>query len=103
MQMASVQMSRHHDLEPVSPHFLCECNADGVALIRRDLAGFEALIPVPRNIVVVLAVFLFRQDHLPEGNILLTVDCGDILPAFGFDRVQCVLPLLPWNAPQDCR
>ena len=59
-----------------------------MALFRRDLSGFEALVAVPCNITVLLAVALFRQDHLLQGNVFLAVDSGNELAA------RCLIRIL---------
>ena len=52
-----------------------------MALFRRDLSRLEALVAVPRNITVLLAVALFGENHLLQGNVFLAVDSGNELAA----------------------
>ena len=52
-----------------------------MALFRRDLSRLEALVAVPRNITVLLAVALFGENHLLQGNAFLAVDGSNKLAA----------------------
>ena len=79
VQMFLVQMGGDDDLEAVAPHLLCQLHADLVGKLRCDLLRLEALIPVPSDIAVRLAVTLLGEDHLPQRRFLQTVDGGDIL------------------------
>ena len=47
--------------------------------IRRHLAYLEALIPVPRNILVILSVLPLGEDHLLQGDLFSAVDGVHIL------------------------
>ena len=64
VQVAFVQVGGDNDLEPVTPHILCQLHADLMAPLRGDLPRFEALIAVPRDVLVLFAVPLLGQDHL---------------------------------------
>ena len=64
VDMILVKVCRDHDLKPISPHFVCQLHTDLVGNVRRGLTDLEALIPVPRNILIVLSVLLFGQNHL---------------------------------------
>ena len=79
VQMFLVQMGGDDDLEAVAPHLLCQLHADFVGKLRRDLLRLEALITVPSDIAVRLAVALLGEDHLPQCRFLQAVDGGDIL------------------------
>ena len=59
VQMFSVQMSCDNDLKPIPPHLPCQLHTQSVTLFRRDLSRLEALVAVPCNITVLLAVTLF--------------------------------------------
>ena len=58
-----------------------------MALFRRDFSRLEALVAVPRNIAVLLAVALFGKNHLLQGNVFLAVNGGDELAARCFIRI----------------
>ena len=79
VQMFLVQMGGDDDLKTVAPHLLCQLHADLVGKLRRDLLRLEALIPVPSDIAIRLAVALLGEDHLPQRRFLQAVDGGDIL------------------------
>ena len=70
VQVAFVQVGGDNDLEPVAPHLLCQFHADLMAPLRGDLPRLETLIAVPGDVVVLLAVPLFGQDHLTQGRLL---------------------------------
>ena len=80
VQMFLVQMGGDDDLEAVAPHLLRQLHPDLVGKLRRDLLRLEALIPVPSDIAVHLAITLLGEDHLPQRRFLQAVDGGDILP-----------------------
>ena len=84
VQMLLVQMGGDNDLKLVAPHFLSGLNADGVALLRGDLSGLEALIAVPCDIAIVFAKLLLSQDHLLQSDFLDAVDSGDIFTHISF-------------------
>ena len=77
--MFLVQMGGDDDLKTVAPHLLCQLHADLVGKLRRDLLRLEALIPVPSDIAIRLAVALLGEDPLPQRRFLQAVDGGDIL------------------------
>ena len=81
VQMLLVQMGGDNDLKPISPHLPCQLHPQSVTLFRRDFSGLEALVAVPRNITVLLAVTLFGENHLLQGNVFLAVDGGNELAA----------------------
>lgn len=58
--MVFIKVGSDDDLILISPHFLCQLQADLVRLFGCDFAGLEALITVPCDISVFLAVLLFR-------------------------------------------
>ena len=64
MDVVFIQMRGDHNLEPIAPHFLCQLNTDLMSQLRFHFAYLEALIAVPCDIVIVLTVLLFGQDHL---------------------------------------
>ncbi len=70
MQMAFVQVGGDDDLKPVAPHFMGQLHADLMAPLWGDFSRFEALIAVPCDIVILLAVPLLGQDHLTERRLL---------------------------------
>ena len=84
MQMVFVQVGGDNDLEPVAPHLLCQLHADLMAPLWGDLPRLEALIAVPGDIVILLAVPLLGQDHLLQSRLLQAVDSGDIRAVCGF-------------------
>ena len=85
--MLPVQMGGDDDLEAIAPHFLCGLDANSVALLRRHLSRFEALVSVPCDIAVVLAELLLGQDHLLQSDLLDAVDGGDIFAMVSLVRV----------------
>ena len=87
MQVAFVQVCGDDNLKPVAPHLLCQLHADLVAPLRGNFSRFEALIAVPGDIVVLLAVPSFGQNHLLECRLPQTVDGGDKGAVRSFLRV----------------
>ena len=87
MQVAFVQVAGDDNLEFISPHLLCQLHADLLAPFRGNFSRFEALIAVPGDIVVLLAVPLFGQDHLTQGCLFQAVDSGDKRAVCGFLRI----------------
>ena len=84
VQVAFVQMGGDDDLELPAPHLFRQFHADLMAPLRGDFAGFEALVAVPRDVLVLLAVPLFGQDHLPKRRLLQAVDGGNKRAVCGF-------------------
>ena len=80
-------MGGDDNLKPVTPHLTGQLHADLMAPLWGDLPRFEALIAVPRDVLVLFAVPLFGQDHLPQGRLLQAVDRGDKRAVLGFLRV----------------
>ena len=80
-------MSGDDDLKPVAPHLLCQLYADLMAPLRGDFSWLEALIAMPCDIFILLAVPLLGQDHLTERRLLQAVDGGDKGAVLGFLRV----------------
>lgn len=64
MDVVFIQMRSDYNLEPIAPHLLCQLDTDLMCQLRFHFAYLEALITVPRDIVIVLAVLLLGQDHL---------------------------------------
>ena len=87
VQVAFVQVGGDDDLELVAPHLLCQLHADFMAPLRGDFSRLEALIAMPGDVVVLFAVPLFGQDHLPQSRLLQAVDGGDKGAVLGFLRV----------------
>lgn len=58
-----------------------------MAPLRGHLTMLEALIAMPRNVLVLFAIPLFGQDHLPQSRLLQAVDGGDKGAVLGFLRV----------------
>ena len=77
--MLLVEVGGDDDLKAVAPHFLCQLHADFVGKLRCDLLRLEALVAVPSNISIRLAVAFLGEDHLPQRRFLQAVDGGDIL------------------------
>ena len=71
-------MGGDDDLEAVAPHLIGQFHADLVAPLRGDFSRPETLIAVPGDIVVLLAISLFRQNHLLKRRLFQAVDSGDI-------------------------
>ena len=87
VQVAFVQVGGDDDLKPVAPHLLCQLYADLMAPLRGDLTGLEALIAMPRNVLILFAIPLLGQDHLAERRLLQAIDSGDKGAVLGFLRV----------------
>ena len=87
MQMLLVQMGGNNNLKPIPPHLPCQFHPQSVALFRRNFSRLEALVAVPRNITVLLAVTLFGENHLLQGNVFLAVDGGNELAVRCFIRI----------------
>ena len=87
MQVAFIQVGGDDDLKPVAPHLLCQLYADLMAPLRGDFSWLETLIAMPGDIVVLFAVPLLGQDHLPQSRLLQAVDGGDERAIRGFLRV----------------
>ena len=64
--MFLVQMGGDDDLKAVAPHLLCQLYANLVGKLRRDLLRLKALIAVPSDVAVRLAVAFLGEDHLPQ-------------------------------------
>ena len=64
-----VQVGGYQNLKAVAPHPLGQFHSDGVALLRRDLAGAETLVGVKGYRAASLAELLFGQLHLLAGNL----------------------------------
>ena len=77
--MLLVEVGGDDDLKAVTPHLLCQLHANLVGKLRRDLLRLEALVAVPGDIAVRVAVALLGEDHLPQRCFLQAVDGGDIL------------------------
>ena len=76
VQVAFVQMGGDDELKLLAPHLTSQLYTDLMAPLRGDFSRFEALVPMPGDVVVLLAVLLFGQDHLLEGRLLQAVDDG---------------------------
>jgi len=79
VDMLLVEVGGDDDLKAVAPHLLCQLYANLVGKLRRDLLRLKALISVPGDIAVRLAVALLGEDHLPQRRFFQTIDGGDIL------------------------
>ena len=79
VDMLLVEVGGDDDLKAVAPHLLCQLYANLVGKLRRDLLRLKALISVPGDIAVRLAVALLGEDHLPQSSFLQAVEGGDIL------------------------
>ena len=88
-----VQVGSYQHLEAFSPHPFGQFHPDGVALLRRDLAGAETLVSVEGHRSAGLAELPFGQLHLLAGNLRDTVDTADKQLAFpgGLGSVGSVL------------
>ena len=64
MDMIFIQMRSDYDLETIAPHLLCQLNADLMGHLWFHFAYLKALVAVPCDIVIVLAVLLLGQNHL---------------------------------------
>ena len=58
--MVFIKVGSDDDLKAISPHFLCQLQADFMRLFGCDFVRFKTLITVPGDISVFLAVLLFR-------------------------------------------
>ena len=87
VQVAFVQMGGDDELKLLAPHLTSQLYTDLMAPLRGDFSRFEALVPMPGDVVVLLAVLLFGQDHLLEGRLLQAVEGGDKGAVRGFLRV----------------
>ena len=76
--MTLVQVGGNDDLKFIAPHLTGQFHADLMAPFRGDFPRLEALIAVPGDIVVLLAISLFRQNHLLKRRLFQAVDSGDI-------------------------
>lgn len=72
-------MGGDDDLKAVAPHFLCQLYANLVGKLRCDLLRLEALVAVPSDISIRLAVAFLGEDHLLQRRFLQAVEGGDIL------------------------
>ena len=66
VQMFLVEVGGDDDLKAVAPHLLCQLYANLVGKLRRDLLRLKALIAVPSDVAVRLAVAFLGEDHLPQ-------------------------------------
>ena len=80
-------MGGDDELKLLAPHLTSQLYTDLMAPLRGDFSRFEALVPMPGDVVVLLAVLLFGQDHLLEGRLLQAVEGGDKGAVRGFLRV----------------
>ena len=80
-------MGGDDDLKLLAPHLPCQLHADLMAPLRGDFSRLEALIAMPRNVLILFAVPLLGQDHLPQSRLLQAVDSGDKRAVRSFLRV----------------
>ena len=77
VQRVRVEVRRDDDLILIAPHLSCGSEADPVALLRRDLAGTEALVAVVGDVAAVFSEAFLGGGHVLIGGLRIAVDRGD--------------------------
>ena len=83
VQIIRIQVCGDKDLVVLTPHPPCGLDPDRVTLLRRQLVRFERLIPVIRNNLAALTVFLLDRHHLFVGKCRGTIHAGNVFLLVG--------------------